>query len=138
MLTTPMWMKMRQNLQSRWLQKQCNNTTSLKPKSWKTRMMPASRTRWLEHCQYWTTNAVPTSCFRDLVVDLEDAISTFFDCKAFSSQDFFSIKWTLYGVVEHTVSAAMEVWAWPLDGVCARNSCCLGVVHGLKDTAKTE
>lgn len=84
--------EMRQNLQSRWLQKQCKNTTSLKPKSWKTRMMPASRTRWLEHCQYWTTNAAPTSCFRDLVVDLEDAISTFVDCKAFSSQYFISIK----------------------------------------------
>lgn len=72
------------------------------------------------------------------MVNLEDAISTFFDCKAFSLQDFFSIKWTLYDVAEHTVSAAMEVWAWPLDGVCARNSYCLGVVHGLKDTAKTE
>ena len=81
------------------------------------------------------------------MVDLKKAICTFFDCKAFSSQTFFSIKWTFYGVAEHTVSAAKafemthnltQVWAWLLHGVCARNSYCLGVAHGLKDIAKTE
>ena len=85
--------------------------------------------------------------FETWVIDLKDAICTFFDCKAFSSQSFSSIEFTFYGVVEHTASAAMAVelthnliqnWAWPLHGVCARNSYCLGVAHGLKDIAKAE
>ena len=85
--------------------------------------------------------------FEAWVVDLKNAILRFFDCKAFSSQSFSSIKWTFYGVAEHTVSAAMafemthnliQGWAWPLHGVCARNSYCLGVAHGLKDIAKAE
>ena len=85
--------------------------------------------------------------FETWVVDFKKAICTFFDCKVFSSQSFFAIKWTFYGVAEHTVSAAMafemthnliQAWAWPLHGVCARNSYCLGVAHGLKGIAKAE
>lgn len=81
------------------------------------------------------------------MVDLEEAICRFFDCKAYSSQSFSSIEWTFYGVAEHTVSVAMafemthnliQGWAWPFHGVCARNSYCLGVAHGLKDIAKAE
>lgn len=85
--------------------------------------------------------------FETWVADLKHAICTFFDCKAFSSQLFFSIKWTFYGVAEHTVSAAMafemthnliQGWAWHLHGVCARNSYCLGVAHGLENIARAE
>ena len=81
------------------------------------------------------------------VDDLATAICTFFDCDAFPEQFSFSIKWTFYGVAENTVSAAMafemthnlvQSWAWPLHGVCARNSYCLGVAHGLKNIAKAE
>lgn len=85
--------------------------------------------------------------FETWVVDLTKAICNFFDCKAYSSQSFFSVKWTFYGVAEHTESAAMafemahnliQGWARPLHGVCARNSYCLGVAHGLEDIAKAE
>ena len=85
--------------------------------------------------------------FETWVVNLNDAICCFFDCKAFSTQSFSFIEWTFYGVAEHTVSAAMafemthnliQSWAWPLHGVCARNSYCLGVAHGLKYIAKAE
>ena len=85
--------------------------------------------------------------FEAWVADLRTAICTFFDCKAFSSQSFFSIEWTFFGVAENTVSAAMafemthnliQSWAWPLHGICARNSYRLGVAHGLKGIAKAE
>ena len=99
-----------------------------------------------------TVNIGPKTQYRQVifetwVADLESAICTFFDCKSFSSQSFFSIEWTFYGVAENTVSAAMafemthnliQSWAWPLHGVCARNSYCLGVAHGLKNIAKAE
>ena len=99
-----------------------------------------------------TVNIGPRTQFRQIisetwVFDLTTAICTFFDCEAFSSQSFFSIEWTFYGVAEHTVSAAMafemthnliQSWARPLHGVCARNSYCLGVAHGLKNIAKAE
>ena len=85
--------------------------------------------------------------FQTWVADLSKAICTFFECKKFSSQSFSSIKWTYYGVAEHTASAAMafemthnliQEWARPLHGVSARNSYCLGVAHGLRDIAKAE
>ena len=99
-----------------------------------------------------TVNIGPRTQYRKVifdtwVVDLERAISTFFDCKAFSSQSFSSITWTFYGVAEHTVSAAMafemthnliQGWALPRHGVCARNSYCLGVAQGLTAIAKAE
>ena len=85
--------------------------------------------------------------FETWVADLEDAMCKFFDCKVFSTQEYSSIEWTFYGVVEHTESAAMafemthnliQGWAYPLHGVCARNSYCLGVAHGLQDIAEAE
>ena len=99
-----------------------------------------------------TVNIGPRTQYRQVIFetwvsDLTDAISTFFDCKAFSSQSFFSTEWTFYGVAENTVSAAMafemthnliQSWARPLHCVCARNSYCLGVAHGLKDISKAE
>ena len=85
--------------------------------------------------------------FETWVVDLKAAICIFFDCEGFSSQSSSSIEWTFYGVAEHTASAALafemahnliQSWAYPLHGVCARNSYCLGVAHGLKDIAEAE
>ena len=99
-----------------------------------------------------TVNIGPRTQYRQVIFetwvdDLTTAISTFFDCESFSSQSFSSIEWTFYGVAENTVSAAMafemthnliQSWARPLHGVCARNSYCLGVAHGLKDISKAE
>ena len=33
---------------------------------------------------------------------------------------------------------SIQAWAWPLHGICARNTYCLGVAHRLKDIARAE
>ena len=99
-----------------------------------------------------TVNIGPRTQYRQVVfeawvADLKTAICTFFDCQALCSPSSSSIEWIFFGVAEHTVSAAMafemthnliQSWAWPLHGVCARDSYCHGVAHGLRDIAKAE
>lgn len=85
--------------------------------------------------------------FETWVYDLAIAIRTFFDSKVFSRRKRFSIEWTFYGVAEHTESAAMafemthnliQRWAYPIHGVPARNSYCIGVAQGLQGMAEDE
>ena len=85
--------------------------------------------------------------FEPWVPNLDSAICKFFDCQSFRTRFPDSIEWTFFGVAENTVSGAMafemtynliQSWAWPLDDDCARESYCLGVAHGLKNSAKAE
>ena len=85
--------------------------------------------------------------FEPWVPNLQSAICMFFDCQAFCIRSPASIEWTFFGVAENTVSGAMafemaynliQSWAWPLEDVCARDSYCLGVAHGLKNIAILE
>lgn len=68
------------------------------------------------------------------------AVEKFFDCRAFSTGYDTKIKWTFYGIAEHTVSAAIafeavhnqiQEWSEKYTGISVRNSYCLGVAEGL-------
>ena len=81
------------------------------------------------------------------VKDLVCAIRKFFDCSAYSTILPDSIEWTFYGVVGHTVSAAMafepvhnqiQTWAEKFPTVATRNSYSLGVADGLCRLAEEE
>ncbi len=79
--------------------------------------------------------------------DLVCAIRKFFDCSAYSTILPDNIEWTFYGVVGHTVSAAMafetvhnqiQTWAEKFPTVATRNSYSLGVADGLCRLAEEE
>ena len=81
------------------------------------------------------------------VSDLVSAIQKFFDCSAYSTILPDNIEWTFYGVVGHTVSAAMafepvhnqiQTWAETYTTVATRNSYSLGVADGLCRLAEEE
>lgn len=81
------------------------------------------------------------------VNDLVCAIRKFFDCSAYSTSLLDNIEWTFYGVVGHTVSAAMafgsvhnqiQTWAGKYPTVATRNSYSLGVADGLCRLADEE
>ena len=81
------------------------------------------------------------------VTDLVCAIRMFFNCSAYSTVLKDSIEWTFYGVVGHTVSAAMafepvhnqiQTWAGKYPTVATRNSYSLGVADGLCRLAEEE
>ncbi|CAD6574407.1 MAG: hypothetical protein ASARMPREDX12_006579 [Alectoria sarmentosa] len=81
------------------------------------------------------------------VKDLVSAIRMFFDCSAYSTVLPDNIEWTFYGVVGHTVSAAMafepvhnqiQNWAEKHSTVAKRNSYSLGVAEGLCLLAEEE
>lgn len=81
------------------------------------------------------------------VNDLVCAIRKLFDCSAYSTSLPNSIEWTFYGVVGHTVSAAMafepvhnqiQTWAEKYPTVATRNSYSLGVSDGLCRLAEEE
>ena len=81
------------------------------------------------------------------VTDLVCAIRKFFNCSAYSTVLPDNIEWTFYGVVRHTVSAAMafepvhnqiQTWAEKYPTVARRNSYSLGVADGLCRLAEEE
>ncbi|CAF9928412.1 MAG: hypothetical protein ALECFALPRED_004052 [Alectoria fallacina] len=81
------------------------------------------------------------------VKDLVSAFQMFFDCSAYSTVLPDNIEWTFYGVVGHTVSAAMafepvhnqiQTWASKYSTVAMRNSYTLGVAEGLCRLAEEE
>lgn len=87
--------------------------------------------------------------FQTWVRDLESAVTTFFDCKAYSTERCLrnSIEWTFYGIAEQTVSAAMtfemvhnliQDWASVRTGVANRTSYSIGVAYGLLQIAEKE
>lgn len=81
------------------------------------------------------------------VTDLVSAIHMFFDCSAYSTVLPDNIEWTFYGVVGHTVSAAMafepvhnqiQTWAEKYPTIATRNSYSLGIAEGLCRLAEEE
>ena len=79
--------------------------------------------------------------------DLVCAVKKFFDCNAYSTMLPDMIEWTFYGVVEHTVSAAIafemihnliQEWSGSYTTVATRNSYSLGVADGLCRLAEDE
>lgn len=83
---------------------------------------------------------------------LRGAIETFFDCRSFTTYMMSGyldhrIRWTFYGIAEHTVSAAIafeaihnqiQDWSEEYVGIPQRNSYCLGVADGLLTLSKVE
>ena len=78
---------------------------------------------------------------------LIDAMTTFFDCSAYSTEHQKEIEWTFYGIAEHTISAAIafeaihnqiQDWAEKYRGVSTRNSYSCGVADGLLWLAEQE
>jgi hypothetical protein len=81
------------------------------------------------------------------VKKLAQSMSTFFNCKHFSSQEMFSISWTFYGIAENTVAAAMGFemahnkildWACSYKGGSPTFSYRIGVADGLVAMANRE
>lgn len=81
------------------------------------------------------------------VKDVVCAIRKFFDCNAYSTILPDNIEWTFYGVLGHTVSAAIafesvhnqiQTWAGKHPTVATRNSYSLGIADGLCHLAEEE
>jgi hypothetical protein len=89
-------------------------------------------------------NAVNNQAFVDA---LASAMNAFFDCKAYSSREVYSMQWTFYGIAENTIAAAMVFemaynligeWARPYKGNASKNSYCIGVAQELDRMARDE
>ena len=78
------------------------------------------------------------------VSDIVDAMTTLFDCKAYSSARATSFEWTFYGIAANTVAAALALemahnltleWSRSKEG---KNSYRLGIGAGLYSIARKE
>jgi Protein of unknown function (DUF2786) len=78
------------------------------------------------------------------VSDIANAMTTFFDCKWYSTARAFSVEWTFYGIAANTVAAAQAFemahnlcleWARTKN---PKRSYCLGIGAGLKKMARDE
>lgn len=85
--------------------------------------------------------------FEGFVSTVALAVDTFFNCKSYSTRRKWSIEWTFYGILEHTISAAMAFemvhnkilhWAGRQRGRSTVFSYCKGVADGLYNMAKEE
>lgn len=81
------------------------------------------------------------------VESLCDAMTSFFDCKSYSTATGSCVEWTFYGIAENTIVAAMSFemtyklvaeWARPYRGVGAKNSYCLGISEELYRMSQAE
>ncbi|KAI4177678.1 MAG: hypothetical protein LQ343_000141 [Gyalolechia ehrenbergii] len=78
---------------------------------------------------------------------LYGALEGFFGCRTFSTRYDDRIRYTFYGIAEHTVAAAVNFeavhnqildWSEKFTGVSTRNSYCLGVTDGLLALSREE